>query len=47
MNVTRKEYYCIIARSFLPRSRTQMNRENVLYPEARDLVEWHQRCHTS
>jgi AAA+ ATPase superfamily predicted ATPase len=47
MNTTRKEYYCIIARSFLPRSRKQENRENVLYLDARDLVEWHQRCHTS
>lgn len=43
MDKTRKEYYCIIARSFSPRSRTLKNNENTLYLDAGDLALWHQR----
>ena len=45
MDKTRKEYYCIIARSFSPHSRKRENDENTLYLDAGDLASWHQRCH--
>lgn len=44
MDKTRKEYYCIIARSFLSQSREQENDENTLILDAEDLALWHQRC---
>jgi hypothetical protein len=45
MDTTRKEYYCIIARTFSPHSKKQENNENILYLDAGDLALWHQRCH--
>ena len=47
MNKTRKEYYCIIARSFSPHPKKQGNDENILYLDAGDLASWHQKCHQS
>ena len=47
MNKTRKEYYCIIARSFSHHPKTQGNDENILYLDAGDLASWHRKCHKS
>jgi len=44
MEKTRKEYYCIIARTFSPHSRKQEKIENILYLDAGELASWHQRC---
>jgi len=45
MDKNRKEYYCIIARSFSLHPKNQENNENTLYLDAGDLASWHQRCH--
>ncbi|MCX6700222.1 MAG: ATP-binding protein [Methanomicrobiales archaeon] len=45
MGKTRKEYYCIIARSFSPPQKKQENDENTLYLDTGDLASWHQKCH--
>jgi AAA+ ATPase superfamily predicted ATPase len=46
MNKSRKDYYCIVARSFSLQSGKPENDENTLYLDAGDLEVWHQRCHT-
>lgn len=45
MDKTRKEYYCIIARTFSPHSKRQDTDNNTFYLDAADLALWHQRCH--
>ncbi len=45
MDKNRKEYYCIIARSFSPPSRKQKNDKTILTLDVGDLALWHQRCH--
>jgi len=47
MDKSRKEYYCIVARSFSPMPVKLENDENTLYLDAGDLMAWHQRCHTA
>jgi len=47
MDKTRKEYFCIVARSFLPHPVKQETDKNTLYLDAGDLEAWHQRCHTT
>jgi len=47
MDKNRKEYYCIVARSFSSRPKKEENNEKILYLDAEDLVLWHQRCHNN
>jgi hypothetical protein len=44
MDKTRKEYYCIVARSFLSRQKKHKTDENVQYLDAEDLALWHRQC---
>ncbi len=46
MTSSRKEFYCIVARSFFPGTKNLKKEENVLYLDSQDLVSWHQQCHT-
>ncbi|MFA5331422.1 MAG: ATP-binding protein [Methanoregula sp.] len=46
MDKSRKEYYCIVARSFSLRPEKQETSENTLYLDIGDLETWHRQCHT-
>ena len=44
MDKNRNEYYCIVARSFLPRQKKHKTDEKILYLDAGDLALWHRQC---